>query len=162
MSANEPKEPGPEREPQPGGARQAPGHTQAEVLAAHKNGKSTHLEGFTRVEKEKRDLDHLIQPVLAGGVALSSLVMVIGLLLGVIRRLPIPDNLPPFGEIIPLVLSLQPSGWLALGLLLLIATPILRVAGSVIAFLIERDWRYAFITFIVFLIVLSSILLGRG
>lgn len=164
MSVNEPEEQRPERErgsrkdpEQADGTWQAP----ADIPAPQKNGKPQHLDGFSQVEKEKRDLDRMIQPMLAGGVALASLMMVVGLLLGALRGIPIPHSLPPFGEILPLVESLQPAGWLALGLLVLIATPILRVAGSVIAFLIERDWRYAFITFIVFLIVLSSILLGR-
>jgi uncharacterized membrane protein len=49
-----------------------------------------------------------------------------------------------------------------LGLLVLIATPILRVIGSTLAFLYERDWRYALITFVVLLVVTLSLLLGRG
>ena len=61
---------------------------------------------------------------------------------------------------ISLALAFQPPGLLALGLLVLIATPILRVLGSVIGFIVERDWRYALITSIVFLIVVASILLG--
>jgi len=47
-------------------------------------------------------------------------------------------------------------------LLVLIATPILRVAGSIFAFLHERDFLYAGITAFVLLIVLASLLLGKG
>lgn len=58
--------------------------------------------------------------------------------------------------------ELRPSGFLAAGLLVLIATPILRVAGSIFAFLHERDFLYAGITAFVLLIVLASLLLGKG
>lgn len=58
--------------------------------------------------------------------------------------------------------SVNSFGFLALSLSVLIATPIARVFGSLIAFIYERDWRYARITLVVFLIVLTSMVLGRG
>lgn len=48
------------------------------------------------------------------------------------------------------------------GLLLLIATPILRVAVSVIAFARERDGAYVLITAIVLALLLASIAIGRA
>ena len=60
------------------------------------------------------------------------------------------------------VVSLRPSGFLALGLLVLIATPILRVVGSILAFIYERDWRFAGITFLVLIIVMVSLVLGEA
>jgi uncharacterized membrane protein len=63
--------------------------------------------------------------------------------------------------VIERVIQLRPSGVLALGLLVLIATPILRVIGSVIAFLYEGDWRYAGITFLVLCIVILSVIFGK-
>ncbi len=116
----------------------------------------------SRVEKEKRELEDLIQPMLMWGVIISSALMLLGLLLGLIQGAPVPESVPPFGQILPMAVAFRPAGIMALGLLVLIATPILRVAGSVLAFIYERDWRYALVTFVVFLIVLTSILLGRG
>lgn len=49
---------------------------------------------------------------------------------------------------------------IALGLLVLIATPVVRVGVSVVAFLIERDWRFAVITALVFLVLALSAFLG--
>lgn len=112
--------------------------------------------------KEKRDVEMILHALLIWGVALSSAVMLVGLLVAVITGQPVPESVPPFREIIPQVLALQPGGILALGLLILIATPILRVVSSIFTFIYERDWRYALITFIVFLIVLGSIFLGGG
>jgi uncharacterized membrane protein len=45
-----------------------------------------------------------------------------------------------------------------LGLLLLIATPIARVAFSIFAFALERDWLYVGLTTVVFAVLLFSIL----
>lgn len=47
------------------------------------------------------------------------------------------------------------------GLLILIATPVLRVAISVLVFLEERDYTFAIITGAVFVILLISFALGR-
>ncbi len=52
-------------------------------------------------------------------------------------------------------------GLIQLGLLLLIATPIARVAFSIVGFSIERDRMYVAFTVIVLLILLYS-LLGSG
>jgi len=51
--------------------------------------------------------------------------------------------------------------WLAviqLGLLVLIATPVARVAFSIAAFVMERDWIYVAITVLVLAILLYSLL----
>jgi len=52
-------------------------------------------------------------------------------------------------------------GWIQLGLLILIATPIARVAFSIVGFSIERDRMYVAFTLIVLVILLYS-LLGSG
>ena len=70
--------------------------------------------------------------------------------------------MPDFGDVFNRVFALRPSGFLALGLLMLIATPILRVIGSILVFLYERDWRYAGITCLVLAIVIVSLVLGKG
>jgi len=48
-------------------------------------------------------------------------------------------------------------GLIQLGLLLLIATPIARVAFSVMAYISERDWLYASITLFVLGVLLYSL-----
>lgn len=49
-------------------------------------------------------------------------------------------------------------GLIQLGLLLLIATPIVRVAFSIVAFAMERDWMYVVFTAIVLSVLLYSLL----
>jgi uncharacterized membrane protein len=127
--------------------------------ASHDPGAPSSTAG-DREKAEKRDLEVIIHALLVWGVALSSTIMVAGLLVAAITGQPLPDSVPPIQQVIPEALALRPGGILALGLLILIATPILRVASSIIAFIYERDWRYTLITTIVFLIVLASIFLG--
>ncbi len=60
------------------------------------------------------------------------------------------------------VLAMQPQAVITLGLLLLIATPVMRVAVSVVAFAIEKDRRYVVITLLVLGILLASMfIVGR-
>jgi uncharacterized membrane protein len=49
-----------------------------------------------------------------------------------------------------------------LGLLLLIATPVMRVAVSILAFMYERDRIYMLITALVLALLLLSFVLGRA
>ena len=56
-------------------------------------------------------------------------------------------------------LALQGPGLVQLGLLVLLATPVARVAFSVFAFAAQRDWAYIAITLLV-LAVLSVSLMG--
>lgn len=54
-------------------------------------------------------------------------------------------------------LALRPLAVIQLGVLLLIATPVMRVAASVLLFLQEGDWVYTAITLAVLLILLWSL-----
>ena len=57
---------------------------------------------------------------------------------------------------------LRPAGFISLGLIVLILTPVMRVMGSVVVFVRERDWRYAGITFLVLVVMLISLWVGQG
>jgi len=53
-------------------------------------------------------------------------------------------------------------GLIQLGLLLLIATPVARVAFSVGAFLYERDWTYVAVSLLVLSLLFYSLFTGHG
>src|SRR3989442_7091937 len=100
--------------------------------------------------------------VLQGGVILSAAIIVIGLFLEFL----LPNKFTPqklqsfpetFGQVWTGLLVLRPQAVIALGLLLLIATPVVRVAVSIVAFAVERDWRFVTVTLLVLLILLFSI-----
>jgi uncharacterized membrane protein len=113
-------------------------------------------------DRERRDLDAVVHQVLIIGLALSTALMLAGVGLELARGTALPATVAGVGEVLPRALALRPSGVLTLGLLVLIATPILRVVGSVVAFIVERDWRFAGVTALVLLVMVVSILLGKG
>jgi uncharacterized membrane protein len=58
--------------------------------------------------------------------------------------------------------AFDPDAIMSLGLLLLIALPIVRVGMTVVLFLIEGDFVYLGITLFVFAVLIAGITLGRG
>ncbi len=105
--------------------------------------------------------------ILQGGVILSAIFITIGLLLlptrpgglSVQRLLNFPQTL---AQIEQGLLILRPQAIIAFGLLILVATPVVRVAASIISFALEKDRQYVIITFIVLVILLGSIFLLGG
>jgi uncharacterized membrane protein len=72
-----------------------------------------------------------------------------------------PQELRSVAGVWKSVLRLQPLGMIQFGLLLLIATPIARVAFSVVAFAVQRDRMYLGLTLIVLTVLVWS-LSGMG
>jgi uncharacterized membrane protein len=69
-----------------------------------------------------------------------------------------PTSLTHVPQIVREALALNPLGWIQLGLLLLIATPVARVVFSVVGFAMERDWMYVVFTLIVLVTLLYSLM----
>ncbi|OUL33045.1 hypothetical protein BV372_17860 [Nostoc sp. T09] len=111
----------------------------------------------------EQQLETLLSNLLKYGVLLASTVVLIGGILYLIRHGSEPVTYQFFqGEpsefrspvgVINAVLSGSRRGIIQLGLLLLIATPVLRVVISLLAFI----WRREFIYIVVTLIVLASL-----
>jgi len=103
--------------------------------------------------------------ILQGGVMLSAAVIILGLLMLLLQlhlfssqnTLAFPQTL---SQVVEGLRALQPQAVITLGLLLLIATPIIRVAASVVSFALEHDRKYVIITLAVLVILLFSLLLG--
>jgi uncharacterized membrane protein len=116
--------------------------------------------------------DHRIENVLGNllraGVFLSALVVSIGGVIYLLRHGHSPADFRVFrGEPVDLrkvrgiigdTVALHGRGIIQLGLLLLKATPIARVAFSIFGFAQERDRMYVVFTLIVFSILLFSLL----
>lgn len=131
---------------------------------------------FTKEFWAERDMELFIGRLLRYGVMISCAITLIG---GVFYLLqhgtqmpdyrPIPDNqvfpgvagyLREFSTILPRILQFDGAAIIQLGVCVLIATPVLRVAFSVIAFLVEKDYMYVIITLIVLTIILANMILG--
>ena len=73
-----------------------------------------------------------------------------------------PDFPNSLGRIFYGAAALKPYAIITLGLLILIAIPVMRVAVSVVAFIVERDWLYVAITALVLLVLLTSFAIGEA
>ena len=72
--------------------------------------------------------------------------------------------IPPFdlAQVPAELIALQPVGFLWAGIVLVILLPIGRVVVAGLAFVAERDWRLALVSFLVLLVVLVSIAAAIG
>ncbi len=122
----------------------------------------------TRLDQK---LEILIGHTLRIGVVTAALIVLLGGVLYLIQnRSAVPhyhtfhpaltraDNL---SGVVRNIRALNSDGIMQLGLLVLIATPILRVIFSVVAFALERDVLYVAATLIVLAVLLYS-LLAKG
>ncbi len=113
-------------------------------------------------------IENILGNLLRAGVLLSALVVSIGGFIYLLRHGHSPMDFRVFrGEpadlrdvrgIVRNTLALRGRGIIQLGLLLLIATPVARVAFSIFGFAEERDRMYVVFTVIVFSILLYSLI----
>ena len=115
-----------------------------------------------RESEVRRELNQAVHRMLILGLILSTAALLAGLGLSVISHRRLPSKVLGFGEIFAGLKTGTPAGFLSLGILLLIATPALRVFGSLVEFVRKRDWRYALVTSIVLIILVISAVIGGG
>jgi uncharacterized membrane protein len=112
-------------------------------------------------------LQQAIGNLLRVGVLLAATVVLAGGVLFLARRgasVPSyqvfrgePEELKSLGGIMRSALSLNERGVVQLGVLLLIATPVARVALAAVGFAFERDRTYVLITLLVLSLLLKSL-----
>ncbi|HEX9162432.1 MAG TPA: DUF1634 domain-containing protein [Thermoanaerobaculia bacterium] len=121
-------------------------------------------------------IDKAITTLLRAGVLLSIAIIVAGMVITFVHHpdyfssRPSLGNLTSPGAHFPNAIGEVFSGVrhgrgqaiMMAGLLVLIATPVARVALSVVIFVIERDWLFTAITATVFVILMIAFAIGRG
>ena len=106
-------------------------------------------------------VERVIRAILLCGIAVSVALMAAGLVLGVARGAGLPRGVVPLAELPRALVALRPAAYLSLGLIVLIGTPFVRVAGSLVVFAKERDGRYVLVTAIVLLVMCLGVVLGK-
>lgn len=111
-------------------------------------------------------MDRIISVLLRSGVLLSCAVVIIGGIVYVIHHQgPLPDyrvfrsepaNFRGLRGIVKGLFAALGRNWIQFGLIVLVATPVARVAFSVFAFFKERDWTYVILTLIVLGVLVGS------
>ncbi len=71
-----------------------------------------------------------------------------------------PDYPNTINDVVAGIVAFKPYALISFGLLVLIAIPVMRVAVSVVAFFVERDWAYVLITAFVLGVLILSFMLG--
>jgi uncharacterized membrane protein len=112
-------------------------------------------------------IERLLARLLQVGVVLSTLLVVAGGVVFLLHFAAAPPHYHRFaGEpaelssvagIVRSALRGDGRGLIQLGLLALVATPLLRVAGSLVAFVLLRDRTYVVLTSIVLVLLASSL-----
>jgi uncharacterized membrane protein len=118
-----------------------------------------------------RGVEQAIGNLLRAGVLLAVAVVLVGECVLLVRHGAVrpdfavfrgePANLRTLRGILAGVLSFQGRSIIQLGVIILIATPVARVAFSVAAFAVEHDRLYVVITLIVLAVLLFSLAGGR-
>jgi uncharacterized membrane protein len=113
------------------------------------------------------EVDQLLGNLLRAGVIVATIVVLIGGTFYLARHgfeimdrrafQGEPSALRAIGGIIRGVAAGRAAAIVQLGLVLLIATPVARVAMSLIAFLLQRDRVYVFVTAIVLALLIFSL-----
>jgi uncharacterized membrane protein len=117
-------------------------------------------------------VEQLVGRLLQIGVAVSAIVVLFGgvlLLLHHSAEVPNystftgePESIRTLYGIVHGLMEVDARSIIQFGLLLLIATPILRVAFTWVAFLLQRDWVYVAITTVVLVLLLFGLISGHG
>lgn len=118
------------------------------------------------LEKADKNIKIILGNLLRIGVIVAGTMVVIGAILFLFRHgLEIPSyhifkpdrfNVLDFRHLIDGILTFRSVSIMELGILLLIATPVLRVLFSVFAFAYEKDYMYVVFTLIVLLVLVFS------
>jgi uncharacterized membrane protein len=128
------------------------------------------------VERRVRQVELIISNLLRLGVATSLALVITGVVLVFMHHpgyFSSPDDLQRLTQpgaafphtwsgVMAGIADFRGQAIIMAGLLVLIATPILRVAVSILAFLHQNDRTFAFITLAVLCLLILSFLLGKS
>lgn len=123
--------------------------------------------GNQKAEKHERNMESILGNLLRTGVFISSGIVMLGGALNLIRHghEPVtwekfhgePAALRSLSGIADAALATQGKGIIQLGLMLLVAVPVLRVAASMLIFTQKRDLTFVAITLSVLLMLSYSL-----
>ena len=117
-------------------------------------------------------INDVIALILRAGVYISGTILIVGLglflvhapsgnvITNVLRSSSVSPDVPTsIGAVMLGLGSASPTAVIELGVMVLLATPVIRVAASIVLFLVEADWLYSILTAVVLALLLISIFL---
>jgi uncharacterized membrane protein len=112
------------------------------------------------MEHDHRRIDRCVHFVLRAGMILSISVLAVGLLLYVLSPGGGGESGMSLDMMIDGLLRGDPVAVMNLGILLLIATPLTRVVTAAAVFIVDREPRFALVSFIVIAAIALAIAVG--
>jgi uncharacterized membrane protein len=119
-----------------------------------------------------KDMQAVIGWVLRAGVFISMSIVFFGGVLYLYRHghttanyhefKGVPDFIHSIPGIINGIFTFRGRAIIQAGIILLIATPVIRVIFSAVGFILEKDYLYTGITFVVLLVIIISALSGHA
>lgn len=109
-----------------------------------------------------RDLDRTVARLLTRGTYLSVALLTVGVVLMAVTGVSPLENAPAFdlGRIPVDIVALRPAGFLWLGLLVTLATPLGRVVASLLGYLAGGERRMVVISVAILIVVGVGVVLG--
>ncbi len=125
------------------------------------------MKNTANKNNEDKRIEIYLAGLLRAGVIVAGIVVMMGACLFLLRHgTENPGyhifnastfNLSDFSNLFHGIITFRSFSIMELGILMLIATPIIRVLFSIIAFTYEKDYLYVVFTVIVLLILLSNV-----
>jgi uncharacterized membrane protein len=103
-----------------------------------------------------------VERFLAVVVALCVTLLLVGIALSLLSGNGLPHKVVAAGDLASGLSRRSPAAFLSLGLLTLLALPLLRIGGSLLLFARERDWRYVMVVAGLCGIIAASVLVGQA
>ena len=125
-------------------------------------------------DPDEAGLRPVVAALLRYGVLASAVAMLVGLLMLLIQvgpgafvsmpriRAPEATDLTSLRAVLRDLLPPEPEAVMEAGVLMLIATPVVTVGASAVAFALERDWLYVVLSGSVFAVLILGFVLGRS
>lgn len=110
------------------------------------------------------DLDRLVGRLLTIGTYTSILLLGVGSVLMFGARIDPLAGAPPLepGLIVDDITHLRPAGFMWLGLVALLATPILRVIVSLVGYAVGGERTMAVVAVLILVVIAASVILGNS
>ncbi|MBC7545904.1 MAG: DUF1634 domain-containing protein [Candidatus Sericytochromatia bacterium] len=99
--------------------------------------------------------------LLVGGLVISGTLIGLGLVGAFAGGHGLPTTVVPLGQIVRRLADGEPAALLSAGFLCLIATPVLRLALSIVQFWRAGDRRFALVALTVLLTIFAGLVIGH-
>jgi uncharacterized membrane protein len=114
----------------------------------------------TEISTDELNLNQIVSKVLFIGLCLAILIMLLGIGLGFMQPQLMAPQVVPFVGIPAGLVQGDPTAFLSLGLIVLLATPAMREVVLLWGYARQRQWRFAAIALAVMIILAVSVVLG--